>query len=340
MLPEVSVIVPCYNEASTIEGTLEALRNQTFPIERMEVLVVDGMSEDGTRIRVNEYARVHSRLAVKLVDNPDRVIPAALNRGIEAARAEVIVRLDAHAEPEPDYVERCLQVLQATEAANVGGLWQIEPGGPNWQARSIAVAAAHPLGAGDARYRVSGDAGPVDTVPFGAFRRVWLERVGPFNERLLTNEDYEYNVRLREAGGTVWFDPAIRSTYYARPTFGALARQYARYGYWKARMLLSYPNTLRWRQALPPIFVLVSVALLVAGFLWPLGWSLLGLQWAFYAVVLVMASEHRATGSGDPALHIGLPIAWAIMHVSWGAAFCVGLLSGFTAETAENAENS
>lgn len=335
MLPEVSVVVPCYNEAATIEGLLEALRGQTYSTERMEVLIVDGRSDDGTRERVRAYARQHPEPAVRLVDNPDRIIPAALNRGVEAARSEIVVRLDAHSEPEPDYVERCVRALERTEAANVGGLWQIEPGGAGWQARSIAVAAAHPLGAGDARYRVSGEVGPVDTVPFGAFRKEWLKRVGPFNESLLSNEDYEYNVRLRQAGGTVWFDPEIRSTYYARPTFTALARQYARYGYWKARMLLGYPGTLRWRQTLPPLFVLAAIVLLIAGFFWSLGWSLAMLQGALYVVILQMFAEHRAVGSGDPALHIGLPIAWATMHLSWGAAFWWGLITGLTTEITE-----
>lgn len=342
MLPEVSVIVPCYNEAATIEGLLDALREQTFPADRMEVLIVDGMSDDGTREQVRAYARKHREPEVRLVDNPDRIIPAALNRGIEAGKGDVIVRLDAHSKPEPDYIGRSMAVLERTQAANVGGLWQIEPGEAGWQARSIAAAAAHALGAGDARYRISGEAGPVDTVPFGAFRREWLERVGPFNESLLSNEDYEYNVRLRQAGGKVWFDPEIRSTYYARPTFTELARQYARYGYWKARMLLDHPGTLRWRQALPPLFVLIGFALLVAGFFWPPGWGLAAAQAALYLIVLQIFAERRAVGSGEPALHIGLPIAWATMHLSWGGAFWWGLLTGligrFTAESAENAE--
>ena len=132
-----------------------------------------------------------------------------------------------------------------TEAANVGGVWDIRPGGEGWVARSIAAAVAHRLGAGDAGYRAGARAGEVDTVPFGAFDRRWLERVGAFNEELLTNEDYEYNYRLRQAGGMIWLDPSIRCVYFARPTLSALARQYWRYGFWKAHMLTRYPRSLR-----------------------------------------------------------------------------------------------
>src|SRR3989304_7761914 len=125
-------------------------------------------------------------------------------------------------------------------------------GGGGGMARPIAAAASPPLGAGDAGYRVGSQAGEVDTVPFGAFRREWLERVGGYDESLQTNEDYELNVRLRRAGGKIWFDPSIRSVYYARSDLAQLWRQYYRYGFWKARMLLRYPGSIRWRPALPP----------------------------------------------------------------------------------------
>lgn len=327
--PRVSVVIPCLNEAGTIGGTLEALRHQSPPAAGFEVLVVDGGSTDGTRSIVRDFAERHPEPQVRIVPNPERNIPAALNRGVAAARGSVVIRLDAHSEPAADYIERCLDTLARTEAANVGGRWQIEPGGPGWQARSIAAAAAHPLGAGDARYRVSGGEGPVDTVPFGAFPRAWLDRIGPFNESLLSNEDYEYNVRIRQAGGVVWFNPSIKSTYFARSSFRSLARQYARYGFWKARMLLRFPRTLRWRQLLPPLFVLVALGLAVVAVLWPLATPLLALQWGGYALALLAAGLGAAVDEREPTLFVGLPVALALMHLSWGTSFWVGLLSGW-----------
>jgi hypothetical protein len=206
-------------------------------------------------------------------------------------------------------------------------VWEIHPSSGGWIARGIAAAASHRLGAGDARYRTSGQAGPVDTVPFGAFPRRWLERAGSYDERLLTNEDYEYNARLRRLGGLIWFDPAIRSIYFARATLGALARQYARYGYWKAHMLRRHPGTLRWRQALPPAFVLTALGLaLAAPWLAAAGW-LLGLQWALYAAVLAGAGARQAVRGRDFTLAAGVPLALAVMHLAWGSAFWWGWLS-------------
>ncbi len=332
-----SLVVPCYNERATIGLLLEAILHQEFPLDDLEVIIVDGMSTDGTREAVAAFAEAHPELSVSVVDNPERVIPAALNRAIEAARGEVIIRLDAHSIPAADYVERCLSTLQETGAANVGGLWEIRPGSSTWIARAIASAAAHPLGAGDARYRIHGEAGEVDTVPFGAFRREWIERVGPFDERLLTNEDYEFNVRLRQAGGKIWFDPRIRSIYFARGTLSDLARQYARYGYWKARMLRRYPHTLRWRQALPPLFVLTTLTLGLAGTFVPWARLLLAVQWGAYSLVTLSAGLLLAVRRRDPALVLGFPLAVWIMHLTWGGAFLWGLVS-LTAKAAESAE--
>ena len=324
----VSLIVPCYNERASIGLLLEAIRKQTYQLDEIEVIIADGMSDDGTRDAIQDHASQHPELSIRLIDNPQRIIPAALNVAIEAAEGHVIIRLDAHSAPNPDYVDRCLVVLEETGAANVGGVWEIQPGAETWMARAIASAAAHPLGAGDARYRISGEPGPEDTVPFGAFRREWLEKVGPFNEELLTNEDYEYNVRIRKEGGVVWFDPSIRSIYFARPDLRALARQYWRYGFWKVRMLQRFPGTLRWRQALPPIFVLSTVTMGVLAFLFPLSRLLLTVQLGAYLLVTTFAGLLESIRRKDMGLILGFPLAIWTMHFSWGAGFLWSVLKG------------
>lgn len=328
MTPRVSVVIPCYNERATIGLLLEALLDQDLDDGGLEVILSDGMSTDGTREAVKAFGGAHPELATRLVDNPDRLIPAALNRGIRQATGEVIVRLDAHSVPEPGYIRRCLEVLEATGAANVGGVWDIRPGADRWIARGIAVAASHPLGAGDARYRISGVPGSVDTVPFGAFRREWYDRVGPFNESLSTNEDYEFNVRLRQAGGTVWFDPSIRSTYFTRGNLWELGRQYSRYGFWKSRMLQSHPGSLKWRQALPPLFVATLVLLGATSPFWLPGRLALGLSLAIYGAVTTLAGVAEAANRRDPGLVIGFPLAIWTMHIAWGGAFLWRLLTG------------
>jgi GT2 family glycosyltransferase len=188
-------------------------------------------------------------------------------------------------------------------------------------ARAIAVAAAHPLGVGDALYRYARQAQEVDTVPFGAFRRSLADRIGGFDETLLSNEDYEFNVRIRQAGGKVWLDPAIRSTYFARSTLVELAKQYWRYGYWKVRMLRRYASTIRWRQALPPLFVL---SLLVLGALsilfFPSRW-ILAAEVVSYSLVLFFVGARCALQERTLGLIFGVPLAIAIMHLFWGGAF-------------------
>jgi len=326
-LPQVSIVIPCRNEAATIRSALAGLLAQSVDPRSVEVVLADGMSTDGTRAIVEAFGLEHPGLALRLIDNLNRTIPSGLNQAIAASRGEVVVRLDAHAVPAKDYIERCLAVLRETNAANVGGLWEIRPSHPGAVGRAIAEGGSHPLGAGDARYRTGGRAGPVDTVPFGAFPRAWLERVGGYDETLLTNEDYELNLRLRRAGGLVWFDPSIRSLYFARPDFTALGRQYLRYGAWKARMLLRNPGSLRWRQTAAPVFVALTAVLAGLSIWFPLCRALLALQWAAYAVALVLGGVERATRRGDPHLVWGLPAALVVIHMTWGGGFWWGLLT-------------
>jgi glycosyltransferase involved in cell wall biosynthesis len=319
-MPLVSVIVPCYNEQDTIRPLLEAICRQTHPRQQIEVIIADGLSTDRTREVIAGFQRDCPDLSVILVDNPKRIIPAGLNRALETARGDIIVRLDAHSVPCSDYVTSCVKALEAGYGENVGGVWEIRPGGAGWLARSIAAAAAHPLGVGDARYRLGGEAQVVDTVPFGAFRRSLVGRVGFFDETLLTNEDYEFNVRVRQAGGKIWFDPAIRSEYYARSDLVSLARQYWRYGYWKARMLRRYPGTFRWRQ-LAGIFVLsfFLLGVLAFWFAWARWWFFI--QSAVYLLALLIAGVQIAARKKDPALVAGVPLAIACMHFAWGLGF-------------------
>ena len=327
MPPKVSVIIPCYNEQSTIRLLLEALCAQTYPRASMEVIIADGMSQDSTREVIASFQADFPELEVHVVDNWQRNIPAGLNRAIEASRGELIVRLDAHSSPYPDYVEKCVQGHEAGRGDNVGGVWEIQPGAATRTAKAIALAAAHPLGVGDAMYRLTATASEVDTVPFGSYKRALVDRIGGYNESLLTNEDYEFNARIRQAEGRVWLDPSIRSIYFARSTLGELIRQYWRYGYWKWRMLRNFPGTLRWRQALPPLFILSLVGLAFLALLFRWGAWLLAGELLFYFSVLLLVGLHAATKHHKIYLLLYLPMAIAAMHTSWGSGFLWSMLT-------------
>lgn len=326
-LPFVSIIIPCYNEQATIRKLLEALRSQTYPLAKTEVVISDGFSTDGTRVVIAAFQKEHADLSVRVVENNARTIPSGVNQAIRESRGEIIVRLDAHSMPIPEYVERCVEAHRFGKGDNVGGVWEIRPGADTWIAESISYAAAHPLGVGDAMYRLNARAGAVDTVPFGSFHRSLIEKIGAFDETLLANEDYEFNTRVRESGGVVWLDPAIRSVYFSRDTFGKLAAQYWRYGFWKFKMLKRYPHTLRWRQALPPVFVLILLSLIVLSLGSTIAQVLLVLQLSAYFIVLGLAGLQLAIKTRKGYLIWGLPLAIASMHITWGAGF---LWSGIT----------
>ncbi len=326
MLPKVSIIVPCYNEQSTIRLLLEALCEQTYPRTDMEVIVADGISTDRTRDVIAAFQSDVPDLSVRIVENPRRYIPSGLNRAIEASRGEIIVRVDGHSKPYPDYVANCIAAHQAGRGDNVGGIWEIHPGADTWIAKSIAVAAAHPLGVGDALYRHAKHAAEVDTVPFGSFPRTLIERVGFFDESLLTNEDYEFNARIRKAGGKIWLDPSIRSIYFARATLLELIRQYWRYGFWKWRMLRRYPDTLRWRQALPPLFVLSLMGLSLLSIFIPFARILLAAELALYTSIMILAGFRAALREQKAYMILGLPLAIFTMHIAWGSGLLWSML--------------
>ena len=327
MNPLVSVIIPCRNEEKTIHLVLEALFEQSFPLQNMEIVIADGLSTDGTRRAIHAFSEAHPALFVRLVDNPKQIIPTGLNTAIKASKGELIVRMDAHSLPKQDYVQRCYNAHQEGKAENVGGVWKISPQNNGWVARSIAAAAANPFAVGDAHYRFTEKAAYVDTVPYGSYKRELFKKIGYFDESLLANEDYEFNTRIRQSGGRIWLDPAIQCTYFARATFAALAKQYWGYGFWKAQMLKRYPETLRWRQALPPAFVLGLVVLALVGFVWPIAWPVFAIIVGLYLAVQLVPAIQISLKAGDIRLSIGVVIATLIMHFSWGTALIVGLFS-------------
>lgn len=320
-MPSVSVIIPCYQEEKTIGALLKAINNQSYPHQDLEVIIADGLSTDRTRDEIKKFQLTHPELKVRVIDNPKVNIPSGLNRALEVAVGEYIIRLDAHSIPFPDYIRRCVENLERGAGENVGGVWEINPGGEGWIARAIALAASHPLGVGDARYRVGGKPQVVETVPFGAFKHSLIDKIGEFDENLLTNEDYEFNVRIKQSGGRVWFDPAIRSKYYARSSFSALAQQYWRYGFWKARMLRRYPNTIRWRQLIPPLFMFSLVAVLLIGFFYQPALIFWGVEILIYFLFLCLVGLQSAVRIHDWRMIPGVAISIAVMHILWGSSF-------------------
>jgi glycosyltransferase involved in cell wall biosynthesis len=324
----VSVVVPCLNEEKYLPELFDALLHQHRPPD--EVIVVEGGSSDASVDVIRAMETTGGRLTVRLAERPGGSIPENVNAGVTLSEGDVIVRLDAHSVPSPNYIFDALVHLQDPSVGVAGGVWDVAPGGATVTARAIARAVSHPLGAGDAAYRTGRNLkapATVDTVPFGCFRReVWRE-LGGLDETLHTNEDYDFNYRVRLTGHCVFLDPRIRSTYYARGTLGALAKQYFRYGWWKVQMLRKHPESLRWRQAVPAAFVTAAVLLALGGLAAPMAWTILAGLFTVYAATVAGTSIALCLREGEWKRLAPLCAAFVIVHVCWGTGFILNLVT-------------
>lgn len=320
--PMVSVIVPCRNEQAYIASCIDSILASTYPAECMEVIVVDGASDDGTRDVLSSYA---SRGRLRVIDNPARITPVALNLGIAAARGGVIVRMDAHNEYPVDYVTRLVGWLERSGADNVGGVCRTRPGAETPMAHGIAAALAHPFGVGNSYFRIGvGEPRWVDTVPFGCYRREVFDRIGGFDETLARNQDDEFNLRLRRANGRILLVPEVECVYYARATLRQLARMYYQYGFFKPYVARKV-GALSVRQLVPPLFVIALAAGTVGAVLWPPARLLLGAVVGVYtlAVVGVSLSVVRRLGASAASR---LVVIFPVLHLSYGVGYLRGAL--------------
>jgi len=315
--PYVSILIPMHNEERHIAHCLDSILANDYPKDRLEILVLDAMSMDCSRQIVQAYAERYPFL--RLLDNPKRIVPAALNIGIQEAKGEIIIRMDAHALYAPDYMRRCVELLETTEAVNVGGLQHAV--GINYISNAIAIAITTPFGIGSAYFRYAEKEMWVDTVYLGAWRKSTLRALGGFNEEWVVNQDYELNYRLRRAGGKILLSPEIKCWYYVRPSLKALTRQYFRYGFWRVKTLVTYPDSIRWRQLVPPALI---VGLLVSLGIFPATRMLGTAGPALYLAANLVASIWTASRRGWKFLPL-LPFAFATIHLSWGTGFLAGL---------------
>lgn len=316
----VSIIMPIRNEAPFIGRSVRCVLAQDFWPGRMEVIIVDGMSSDGTR-QVVEKVTSGSKIEVRVVDNPCRVVPTALNIGLRESQGKIIIRVDGHCEVAADYARRCVEALETTGADCVGG--PMVTLGETRLARAIALAQSSVFGVGGVAFRTGRTrAGYVDTVAFGAYRRAVFERIGFFDEELVRNQDDEFNFRLIQAGGKIWMDPSIRSVYYSRATLQSLWRQYLEYGSYKVRLIQKRGAVPSWRHLVPGVFVgalLGSMVLtvVVGRPLWALTIAVPYILANLLASVLVARREWRL-------LPI-IPLAYATLHFAYGLGFWGGI---------------
>ncbi|MHB1416186.1 MAG: glycosyltransferase family 2 protein [Chloroflexota bacterium] len=320
-LPLVTVILPIRNEGEHIRKVIESVLEQDYPPNLLEVIVADGMSSDGTRDIVRSYQKTAPNL--RLIDNPGRIVPTALNCAIRVATGSIIVRVDGHTIIEPDYVRTCIEEIRRTGADNVGG--RMVAVGNSGFGEAVALATSSPFGIGGAKFHYSTSEEWVDTVYMGAWPREVFDRIGLFDEEMVRSQDSEFNYRLRANGGKILLSPRIKSKYYARSTLKSLVRQYFQYGYWKVRVFQKHPRQMQLRQFVAPAFV---SALIVSAALSPVSkWArgTLALTVGSYAVANLAASGLTARRNGWRHLPI-LPLVFAAIHISWGLGFLSDLV--------------
>jgi succinoglycan biosynthesis protein ExoA len=312
--PLVSVVIPMRNESGWIERCLASVIAQEWPRDAMEILVVDGMSTDGSYDTVARMAQSDSR--IRTLKNPQRIVPSSLNIAIEAARGGVIARVDAHTVLEPDYIAQGVEILERTRADSVGGPMVSLGGSPAGDAIATAMKSRFGIGA---YFHFATEEREADTVYMGMWPRDVFARVGLFDEELVRNQDDEFSYRIRKAGGRIIVSPRMRSSYQNRTSWRALAKQFYQYGLWKVRVLQKHPAQMSLRHFVPPGFDAGVVFALLAGH---------GLRAVALTAVVVYGGVVLLVGAaeGRRGNRLRTALALSILHHAWGLGFLVGLV--------------
>jgi succinoglycan biosynthesis protein ExoA len=320
--PFVSIILPVRNEADFIERCLRSVCDQDYPVDRMEILVVDGMSTDGTREIVSRMASVDPR--IRLLDNPRKAVATAMNIGVGVAQGDLFTRIDGHALVDPRFLRQSVQSLKDHPEAWVAG-GPIETVGEGRLGEAIAAAMSSSVGVGNSRFRTGGYEGWVDTLAFGTHHRWVVKRVGIFDEELVRNQDDDFNQRIRQAGGKIRLSSAIRSRYYSRSSLTKLWRQYFQYGFWRIRTLQKHRRIGALRQLVPMAFVSGILLLGLLSLVWPPAGWLLGAGLAAYALVILLGAFFAARTARWSCLP-AIVASFVILHFSYGLGSLWGLI--------------
>jgi len=313
MTKNVSIIIPCRNEEKFIAECLDSVVNQDFPKENLEVLVVDGMSTDGTRSKIQEIKNKYREVDIKLLDDPKKFTPFGLNIGIKNSRGEAIIRMDAHAKYKNNYISKCVEYLKKYDADNVGGIIKTLPSKNTVVAKAIAICLSSSFGAGGAKFR-EGTKEPawVDTVFGGCYKREVFDRIGLYNENLIRSQDMEFNIRLKKAGGKILLHPEIISYYYPKSNLKDFFFHNIEDGIWAILPLRFVKVSLRMRHYIPLIFFL-TLPLSI----WP------------YILFSLYFSIKIAVEEKDVKLFFVMPLAFGARHIGYGLGSFIGLIKLF-----------
>ncbi len=321
--PIISVVIPCRNEFNFIEICIQSLIEQTYPKEKIEIIVVDGISDDGTREKIQALQKHHSRLII--ADNPQKRTPVALNIGARLASGEIIIILGAHTRVDKRFIELNTRYMREKDVKCVGGT-QYNEGLTYWQ-KAIGLAMSSRWGIPSAPYRFSQTAGYVDTVVYAAYHRSLFDEIGYFDEELRISEDAEFNWRIRKAGYKIWFSPDIITWYYPRATLERFIRQFFNYGILRVNVIKKHPDAWKWIHLLPAILFLATGILAILAIFNSICFLSLLLVCLFYLIYLILASLFTGFKKKHYQFIPTLPLLFSSMQLSWVCGFLVGILN-------------
>lgn len=316
----VSIVMPVYNEEKYIGKCIESLLLQDYSKDKMEWIFVDGLSSDNTKKIINNYAAQYPHM-IRCLDNPQKTVPYAMNIGIKSAKGKYIIRLDAHAEYNRDYISKCVYYLQTTEADNVGGIAETKSNGT--VGKAIAKMLSSRFGVGNSEFRTNGKSGYVDTVPFGAFRCEVFKDLGGYDERLTRNQDNEMNYRIRKNGGKIYLASDIHFSYYCRDSIKGIVDMALKNGTWNIITMKLCPGSMGMRHFVPLLFVLSLIVLPILGIACKLFWTVLLLELLVYFALDIYFSIKLADGIEE---FLRVFILFPIFHVTYGVGSLNGLI--------------
>ena len=323
LLVLISIILPIRNEVKYIKQTLESILNQNNINQVVEILIADGMSDDGTREIIKDYIQNNSN--IPLIDNPEKIVSTGFNRALSISEGDIIIRVDGHSEISRNFINNCLLEFENTEADCVGGATEHIFSGIIGNA--IKMAQSSFFGVGGVSFRKKVEKGEyVDTLAFGAYKRDVFDQLGGYDEELVRNQDDEFNFRMIQNDGKIWLTPSIKSTYTQRNSFKSLFKQYFQYGFYKVRVIQKRKGLASWRHLVPGIFVLL---LLIGFFLFiiksnPFFLFLVGMPYLLFSLNFTILEIFKSPK------HIFsitlLPLTFFILHFSYGLGFLLGLV--------------
>ncbi|WP_052760790.1 MULTISPECIES: glycosyltransferase family 2 protein [Photorhabdus] len=319
----ISVICPILNEEKYIKGCIESLLKQDYPTEQLEIIFIDGCSSDNTLKVIQSYIEKYE--FIKLLYNPEKHVPAALNIGIKNSSGEYIARIDAHSNYPSNYLSKLYSLSKQFDIDNIGGVLSTKPCNPTIIAHTIAYALSSHFGMGNSHFRIGvNNIKKVDTVPFGFFKRNIFDKIGLFDEDLIRNQDDEFNNRIIKHGGNIYLAPDIIVDYYPRDSIKKTCSMFYQYGLFKPLVNLKLKTTTSFRQLIPPTFVLGLILGLILSFINPI-FSYLYISCIFIYLSLALLVSIKAHIKNKKN-YIFLPLIFLCIHLSYGSGYLIGIM--------------